>query len=160
MPHPIYKMARRRKLGPKSDYSAKIDVKKESQQWINRIFIRIEPFVLMVLWSAVIFYFSNIPGLRSEFQVTIDFIFRKAAHVLEYTLLFLLSYRASKRIFSNKKYALLSALFYSLFYAMSDEFHQTLVDNREGKTRDVLIDSVGISLGWIVLLVFKLRKKA
>ena len=34
----------------------------------------------------------------------------------------------------------------SLVYAVTDEFHQTFVDGRNGTPVDVLIDSIGIAI--------------
>jgi VanZ family protein len=51
-------------------------------------------------------------------------------------------------------------LFYSLllaiFYAVTDEYHQTLVSGRSGKILDVGIDSLGAISGLISML--KLNK--
>ena len=43
----------------------------------------------------------------------------------------------------NKKYAFV----FSVFYAATDEYHQTFIQGRSGSLRDVLIDSIGIFCG-------------
>jgi len=41
------------------------------------------------------------------------------------------------------------AIIISVLYAVSDEIHQLFVPTREGKIRDVLIDSLGILLSFV-----------
>ena len=71
---------------------------------------------------------------------------RKFAHVLEYAILTLFTFFSSRNTLKlSKKRLLLLTVVITLVYAFSDEFHQTFVFEREGKIRDVLIDSIGIS---------------
>jgi len=47
-----------------------------------------------------------------------------------------------------------------MFYAASDEFHQTFVPSREGCVRDVMIDTSGALAGLFALWLFgRLRKR-
>ena len=43
-------------------------------------------------------------------------------------------------------------------YAASDEWHQLYVTGRAGRMSDVLIDSLGIFIGWMVFQVMKKNK--
>ena len=43
------------------------------------------------------------------------------------------------------------ALLGAMFYATTDEFHQTFVPSREGCVRDVIIDSTGAAMGLFAL---------
>jgi len=79
-----------------------------------------------------------------------DFFFKKTIHVFEYGILFVLLYRSlnnTSRI-AIKKLAVW-AFFLTVFYAATDEFHQTFVRGRTGTLRDVLIDSSGAGLFWL-----------
>ena len=105
----------------------------------------------VLVWAGFIFYLSSIPDLESGLKQ--DFILRKIAHILEYAILTFLFLRAlAKESLSVKKIAVFS-LFFSLFYALSDEYHQTFVFGREGSLKDVGIDSIGVllmSLVWYI----------
>jgi VanZ family protein len=46
------------------------------------------------------------------------------------------------------------ALWVAVFYAATDEFHQTFVPSREGCVRDVMIDSTGAIVGLLALWWF------
>ena len=46
---------------------------------------------------------------------------------------------------------LLVAFIISFFYAVSDEVHQTFVATREGKVRDIAIDTAGISISLVII---------
>lgn len=121
---------------------------------------KIEPIITLLIWSAIIFYFSSIPGLRSAYTADFaDFILRKTAHITEFALLTLLSYRVGRLLFNKKNNAMSGAIFFSILYAISDEIHQIYVVAREGKTVDIGIDAIGIFITTVFLLVIQgLRK--
>ncbi|MFH1367332.1 MAG: VanZ family protein [Patescibacteria group bacterium] len=108
--------------------------------------IIIKYYLPLFLWAGLIFYFSSLPNLKSGFEETWDFIFRKAAHILEYAILSILMLRVGLRREKterrSKVYFL--ALVFAILYALSDEYHQSFVAGREMALRDVLIDSLGI----------------
>jgi len=97
----------------------------------------------VLIWMVVIFAFSamSING-QAKFSWP-DFIIKKTAHVTEYAILFLLTYRANK--------SFKSSLIVCLLFALSDEWHQTLTPGREGRLRDVGFDTLGIlsALTWL-----------
>jgi len=106
----------------------------------------------VLVWMGVIFGFSALP-INHEAQFSwLDFIFKKTAHVTEYAILYFLVYRAwssQGKIPTTKIF--ISSLIFSFFYALSDEWHQTLTPGREGRLRDVGFDSLGmlLSLTWL-----------
>jgi VanZ family protein len=91
----------------------------------------------IIVWAAVIFALSSIPSLGTDLG-TWDLVLRKLAHITEYAILAFLLRRALTTP---------AALAVAVAYAISDEFHQTFVHGREGRPRDVVIDSIGIVLG-------------
>ncbi|PJE57519.1 MAG: hypothetical protein COU82_01515 [Candidatus Portnoybacteria bacterium CG10_big_fil_rev_8_21_14_0_10_38_18] len=98
----------------------------------------------VILWAGVIFWLSSIPDLESGLKQ--DFILRKIAHILEYAILtFLLIRNLLQEKLSIKKIVIYSIIF-SLFYSLSDEYHQTFVLGRQGSLKDAGIDSIGILL--------------
>jgi len=98
----------------------------------------------IIIWAGVIFTFSSIPDLKSGLKE--DFILRKIAHVLEYTILTFFFLRAFSKEKLNLGRIMIFSIIFSVFYALTDEYHQTFVQGRQGKFRDVGIDSVGILL--------------
>jgi VanZ family protein len=109
------------------------------------------------IWVVVIFYFSSLPDLKSNFEPTIDFILRKTAHMIEFGILVCLLLRVGFRREKSekKKFVFLVAILFSLFYAIIDEYHQSFVAGREPVVRDVLIDGIGVVLGSGLYLLFK-----
>lgn len=95
----------------------------------------------------MIFGFSALPiNHEAQFSWT-DFIIKKTAHVAEYAILYWLVWRAWSN--QGKKATVkvfLWSFIFSLFYALSDEWHQTLTPGREGTLRDVGFDTLGIFL--------------
>ncbi len=102
------------------------------------------------------------PTARSELVLfeqaeAIHLYVRKAAHITEYFLLTLslqLPLTAwLRKYFSPKKRIVIGALLSVLFAAL-DEFHQSFVPGRNGNFTDICIDSVGIILASLCLLIF------
>ena len=106
----------------------------------SRIALWAPPFVLM----AVIFVLSAQPDLGTGLG-TIDLVARKLVHMAEYALLFFLWWRALRTI-APHGWAIPLALAISIGYAISDEFHQSFVEGRNGNPVDVAIDTLGASL--------------
>jgi len=113
------------------------------------------------LWMMTIFAFSSRQKIALTDSYAISFLFFKTLHLIEYAFLYVVSYRAFLNTISKKKSSYVYACIFVTVYAISDEFHQSLVPTREGKLRDVIIDMIGGGLGWIMLtqLVPKVPKK-
>ena len=87
---------------------------------------------------------------QQEIYDGVQFIVRKCAHFLEYTLLgFLirLCYESWIGHRVGKKKIMAAATCTGAAYAGSDELHQKLIDGRSGQISDVLLDSCGVFLG-------------
>ena len=97
------------------------------------------PLALM----AVIFTFSAQPDLNSGLG-TVDLVGRKLVHMTEYGVLWALWLRAFRW---RRPWA---AAAITVAYAISDELHQTTVHGRHGSPVDVLIDTTGIAIAWLV----------
>lgn len=118
-----------------------------------------------IFWMGLIFFLSSFHKLQASVTPWKDFIIRKTAHFLEYAVLCFLFYRSFKR---TTRYSLAKILIMSLvltiFYALSDEYHQTWVSGRAGRFFDVGVDSSGAIFGaffsWKILnlLPEKIRK--
>jgi VanZ family protein len=134
-------------------------------------------WLLVIAWMILIFWFSSMPAtisdekshfviyvfnllglnLNSVFGDLANFIVRKCAHFSEYFIFYMLLYNAYKEYFPKKKALILSLL--SVFlYASTDEFHQLFVPGREGRIRDVLIDTSGGALAMIICYFIRSKK--
>jgi VanZ family protein len=101
-------------------------------------------------WMALIFVLSSLPGSELSDFGSIDFFVKKGAHVTEYAILYFLLFRALQPIMIPRKALIFSAII-AVVYAISDEYHQTFVPLRDGRMRDVMIDSLGIFLMYLLL---------
>ena len=108
---------------------------------------RILTWIPALAWMMVIFAFSQQPALKASTIDWQDFIIRKIAHVTEYFILTLFYLWPLRKIqgFSRNR-ALITAGVLAFLYAVTDEYHQTFITGREGRARDVGIDSLGILL--------------
>ncbi len=85
-----------------------------------------------------------------------DYPIRKLAHLTEYTLLGMtialgVIYGSHWNKYNRKRQYFLVQVIGSL-YAVSDEIHQLFVFGRAGRISDVLIDSVGVLVGWCLFV--------
>jgi VanZ family protein len=100
---------------------------------------------------GLIFFLSAQPDLNSGLGAW-DLLLRKLAHMTEYTLLFILWRRALPDA------SAWSAAAIAVAYAVTDEFHQTFVDGRDGTPLDVLVDTAGVGVGWLTWDRLMLRR--
>lgn len=100
------------------------------------------------------------PQEMQNLQDILELVIRKAAHVTEYAILFLLSYLATVKISMSQSrfYNRSIAVLISLLYACSDEMHQLLVPGRSGKMIDVGIDMAGVLIVLICMILSKNTK--
>lgn len=139
---------------------------------------------LVVIWMAVIFVFSATPADESDKQSkgviyiitekiegksaeqienidSLNHLIRKFAHGSVYFVLCMLIMNLILQI-KDKNYKFtyaLVAILISFLYACTDEFHQIFVDGRAGRFTDILIDTLGATLGvTLYVLIFKIRK--
>jgi VanZ family protein len=113
----------------------------------------------LIAWCSLIFYLSSIPGLQTPFGIW-DLILRKCAHVTEYAVLFLLARRAAGNSFTSwpDRRVCAAAFFFAVLYAASDEYHQSFVPTRGPSVYDVMIDTAGVAIGYIVYRLWLKRK--
>lgn len=94
------------------------------------------------LWCVVIFYLSSL-RVKPPTGTILDIILPYFVHLGEYGILFLLTWRASKKVAAS--------LIFGIFYAFSDELHQAFVPTRTPDIIDVLTDAVGMILAWLII---------
>lgn len=139
---------------------------------------KILAWTLLIGWMIVIFIYSSQPGEvsseKSEFVIYIfnllgidlngyfgelsGFIVRKAAHMTEYLILFILSCNLWRLYLKDNK-VLYSSFLTAFLYACTDEFHQMFVPGRAGMFRDVMIDSSGALIGLLLIWGLKYKNK-
>lgn len=127
-------------------------------------------WLLVIGWLSLIFALSHMPGTRSGatsqwlvdllYQLGIDpdklptktlsFIVRKSAHFTEYFLLAIFSYPLFRHYPTTRRRAWLWCWLACVFYAASDEWHQSFIPDRTSQAFDVMVDAVGAALGgWL-----------
>ncbi|MBO8157431.1 MAG: VanZ family protein [Bacillaceae bacterium] len=89
-----------------------------------------------------------------------EFFIRKGAHVGVFFVLMLLFFVAYRQTtaFSFAKASYFSLL-WTVLYGVVDELHQGMTPNRTPYYGDVIIDSVGAFIGWVVIFIIARRKK-
>lgn len=125
-------------------------------------------------WLATLFSESALQRFLPQLQFTYDaqvisvqkpysfleFFIRKAAHISEYFILAFLIWQtlAATRLIRPTVFVLATLL--SVLYAASDEWHQSFVPNRTGHLIDVGVDSIGVLLAMLLLLLWQLVRRS
>lgn len=108
----------------------------------------IEYWLPVILWMGLIFFLSSFHKLQSDLPGWQDYVLRKIAHFLEYTILCILFFRGFRQTTNvTLAKALIFSVLLTIAYAASDELHQTFVSGRSGKPFDVMIDGLGAFFG-------------
>ena len=113
-------------------------------------------FGLVFVWMAVIFLFSHNPNsneITEHYFGLWNYLVRKSAHLTEFAILFFLLRWALADLNPLERWNLrpqVVALVITVLYAASDEWHQSFVPGRSASLGDVLIDSAGAALAWVL----------
>lgn len=112
----------------------------------------------VVIWALIIFNFSShvVPKVGESYWV--DFAAKKLAHILEYGIFAVISYRALINSGVNKPLAYYIAIIIPFIYGASDELHQSFTPTRTPTIRDIVFDTIGASIA--IYLLAKLLPKA
>ncbi|MGX7096474.1 VanZ family protein [Gemella bergeri] len=116
----------------------------------------------LIIICIVIFLFSHQAGFESS-KISDNLFIRKLGHFSEYFILGFSAFNYFTNIFSknlnkiNISKIAFTGFSFSVLYAISDEFHQTFIADRDGNIKDVFIDSLGVFVGIILaILIFRL----
>ncbi len=88
-----------------------------------------------------------------ENPVIIEFILRKAAHIVVFFIITLAIFLLLREYTRKPYLAVIGALLLGSVVAFLDEYHQSMVDGRHGTFVDVFINMVGIFLAGILLVL-------
>jgi VanZ family protein len=128
--------------------------------------VRLRAWSAVVAWAALISILSSgwfsgaqtggfllpllrgmLPGASPELLAALHAGIRKAAHVVEYSILGALLVRALRQERLGGRALAATALALGIGYAALDELHQAYVPNRTGSPRDVAVDATGVVAG-------------
>ena len=95
------------------------------------------------VWAGMIFFLSSQRLPPPKGNLFFDVLLPNFAHFFEYFVLFALVWRANHNIFFS--------FLFSLFYAFSDEYHQSFVPTRSPSLADVFVDFLGMVFSYLSL---------
>lgn len=140
---------------------------------------RILLITFTALWIFLIFYNSLKPAVDSAKDSSIivniidnilekvnikiekqqlSFLVRKAAHMFEFFVLFILVYYLINNFNCEIFTSYLLSLGCALFIAFVDEGIQYFVEGRASSIVDVGVDFLGALVGWLLLFIINLKK--
>jgi VanZ family protein len=118
-------------------------------------------WLAVIVWMLVIFILStesfSAAKAASISPVLGHFLVRKLAHLGEYSILAALIMRARTAGEVNSKMLrhLPIAVTISVFYALTDEWHQSFVRDRNSQISDVAVDAIGAVWGSFVWIWYQ-----
>jgi VanZ family protein len=111
---------------------------------------------------ALIFLLSSQSGLAVTEDVAVERPLRGFAHLASFALLAALLLFALRGLQRPTMASAALALAISTLYAVSDEWHQSMVPDRTGRLEDIVTDVIGALLGLLVaalVLTFAARAR-
>lgn len=113
--------------------------------------------LLLIIWLGLIFFLSSRP---EDFFPKESFDYGALAHLLLYAIL---SFLFADLIFSlerkwTPRHVFWFSLFFSIFYGITDEYHQGFVEGRTPSFVDLVFDGLGAIVGSIGLILYKTGK--
>lgn len=125
---------------------------------------KLKKWIYLILWLLVIFIFSSqansgdithniigeVANTNYTITTTLNFLIRKLAHLTEYFILALLTISLLKEYTKKQKIIIITTIIFCFLYALTDEYHQSLVPGRSALFTDVLIDITGSQIATIV----------
>lgn len=103
------------------------------------------------VWAAVLFFLGSLPGGAGASFPGSD----KLGHLAIYAVLGAALARGWRRAPSSPPHLVLILL--GVAYGLLDEVHQAYVPGRDPSGWDVLADTVGVALGYVLLLTYERR---
>ena len=105
-------------------------------------------------WAALIFALSATPDLRFLPDLDLDLVVRKLGHMGIFGVLALLVWYALARTTDlPRPWAWAAGL--TVLYAITDEFHQSIVAGRHASWVDVAIDAIGVVVALVIATVIR-----
>jgi VanZ family protein len=113
-----------------------------------------------LLIMSLIFIASNTPGPDLPSFGYFDFDLKKGGHMLGYALLAITYIRALANSRRITRGIVVAAILLSGLYAITDEFHQSFTPGRSPSPIDVMIDTIGASLGSLLWFWYRTKRNA
>ena len=92
---------------------------------------------------------------REAITLRIEKVIRKIAHFSIYTAVGLLLMALISTFEMKEKNRIIISLIIGIIYACSDEIHQSFVPERSPMITDVMIDTMGVMLGILIIMLGK-----
>lgn len=111
-------------------------------------------WMTLILWCSLIFFLSSQSALPGAPSGILDFVFKKSAHMAVYAVLYLFAVRAFS---TSTTQEFRRAAIFTVFFALSDEFHQSFVPGRTPHLMDIGFDSIGMVVMWAAIKKYSWR---
>ena len=108
-----------------------------------------------IAWAGLIFAFSAQPNLRFAPDEGLDFLIRKAGHMVAFGILALLLWRAMA---GTTAWLRTWAWALAVLYAITDELHQGFVAGRHPSPIDVGTDAAGALIAVVAVGLIRSRR--
>ena len=109
--------------------------------------------------SKIVFIQSKSAKEKQQILETAETIIRKLAHLSIYTLMGLILMSLFYTYNVCEKYRIIYSLIFGILYATSDEIHQYFVPGRSMQITDIMIDTIGVTLGICFIIMINKMKK-
>ena len=100
----------------------------------------------VIIYLLLIFYLSSLSRIGVVETIPTFILKDKLLHLIEYSILAILIYRALNQHQKIQPIALVLAIIFSTLYGLSDELHQLFVPGRFFSIQDLFVDFIGSNI--------------
>lgn len=88
----------------------------------------------------------------------LDHYVRKAAHMFNYFVLTIVCFLAFRAVIPKFWVSIFLTWLLATCFSMIDEYYQTFIPGRGGQVRDVFIDSIGIIIALVIIIIIRSKR--
>lgn len=111
--------------------------------------------------KVITFWYEKLTNNKINKEVINKLVYpvRKSAHIIIYLILGLLFISLLYEFNITTKIMIISSILFCFIYACSDEIHQLFVVGRSGEIKDIILDTIGSTIGIFVYYLYRKKQR-
>ena len=111
--------------------------------------------------KVITFWYEKLTNNKINKEVINKLVYpvRKSAHIIIYLILGLLFISLLYEFNITTKIMIISSILFCFIYACSDEIHQLFVVGRSGEVKDIILDTIGSTIGIFVYYLYRKKQR-
>ena len=111
--------------------------------------------------KVITFWYEKLTNNKINKEIINKLVYpvRKSAHIIIYLILGLLFISLLYEFNITTKIMIISSILFCFIYACSDEIHQLFIVGRSGEVKDIILDTIGSTIGIFVYYLYRKKQR-